>query len=215
MVLNDVVWCAGFGFSSPKVLFPLGAFLLSLGGLFFHMSQFHIAQLFPSNKGLVSSLFVGGFIASGLTFEILRQIYSAAGGAGDTDHATYRTILLVHACLIIPSVLTSLWMTPKATLKSGDQYHFTGMSFIVAPGARETAPLESCSPQGPRPLAGPTDPPNSTKAHNDLHGSDQEVPESPAGECMGNACAEKGQDVHAGCSHEQIRRYRQTRISVQ
>ena len=200
------VWYAGFGFSSPKVLFPLGAFLLSLGGLSFHMSQFHIAQLFPSNKGLVSSLFVGGFIASGFTFEVLRQIYNAAGGADDTNHATYKTILLVHACLCIPSVLASLWMTPKATLKGGDRYHLNGFSFIVTPQSQEAVGPESSPLEGREPLTEPADPPDSTEVHKDLHRSDHGVPESPTGEGA-RVCAEKGQNLQADCGHERIRRY--------
>lgn len=189
------------------MLFPLGAFLLSFGGLCFHMSQFHIAQLFPSNKGFVSSLFVGGFIGSGFTFEVLRQIYNAADGSDAMHHSTYRTILLVHACVCIPSVLASLWMTPKATLKGGEQYQFTGWSFSVTPGTLE---VPKDSPESPGLLTESANPPNSTEAHKDLHRGDQDVPASPTGECASITDAEKGHNLNAEYSDERIRRYHST-----
>lgn len=203
--MKHVIWPAGFGFSSPKALFPIGAFLLALGGLLFHMSQFHIAQLFPSNKGLVSSLFVGGFIASGFTFEVLRQVYNALQTENSTQHTTYRSILLLHACLCILFVPCSMWMTPRATLKAGDQYQYRGCCFIVPsnPGS------EKSSSHGSVELQAASRDSNSAPGHADLQKSDQEVQASTDEE---HACAEvagtqKVQQQRVERGHERIKRW--------
>jgi hypothetical protein len=99
------------------------------------MAQFHIAQLFPRNKGLVSSLFVGCFIASGFTFEVQRQAYRMQDSPGNGNPAAYRTILLIHAALCLPWAPLSLWMSPKYNLKDGQEYQFAPAqcAFIVIP----------------------------------------------------------------------------------
>lgn len=98
--------------------------MIGLGGLCFHMSQFHTAQLFPENKGLISSLYVGFFIASGVTFELLREVYASIVPDEGPDHDTYRAILVGHAALCLPWAVLMLWMNPRHTLKAGQTYHF-------------------------------------------------------------------------------------------
>ena len=43
-----------------------------LGGLAFHLAQFHAASLFPRSRGLGSGAFVGGFGGSGIIFFLLK-----------------------------------------------------------------------------------------------------------------------------------------------
>lgn len=98
--------------------------MVGLGGLCFHMSQFHAAQLFPENKGFISSLYVGFFIASGVTFELLRVVYSSLVSDEGAAHDTYRAILVGHAVLCLPWALLMLWMNPRNTLKPCQTYDF-------------------------------------------------------------------------------------------
>jgi hypothetical protein len=197
--LRDIM-VAAFGFSSPRVLFPLGAALLSGGGLFFHMSQFHIAQLFPRHKGLISSLFVGGFITSGLTFEVLRQVFNAARATSDDNHAAYRTVMLVHACLCVPFLPGALWMTPKESLKLGDTVTFTGFSFRVIPGGQmTTAAPETDSSEIPSalPLESTIELKQTPEVHVEMHRrrlAGDVAASPPSEESAGAIKAEEGED---------------------
>ena len=58
-----------FGVSSPSGFraFIPAAILLGLGNITFHLAQFHISSLFPTKRGLISSVFVAGFTGSGLS----------------------------------------------------------------------------------------------------------------------------------------------------
>lgn len=114
-------------------ILPAGAFMVGLGGLCFHMSQFHTAQLFPHNKGFISSLYVGFFIASGVTFELLRAIYVSMLPDEGPAHDTYRAILIAHAFLCLPWIALMLWMNPRHALKAGQTYHFhtSRLRFVV------------------------------------------------------------------------------------
>ena len=70
----------GISHSGGPNALPAGAVLLGLGGITFHLSQFHISNLFPRNRGLISSLFVAGFTGCGVIFYFLDLIFGAAGG---------------------------------------------------------------------------------------------------------------------------------------
>ena len=48
--------------------------ILGLAGITFHLSQLHVASLFPRRKGLVASLLVAGFTGCGIVFYIMLQI---------------------------------------------------------------------------------------------------------------------------------------------
>jgi hypothetical protein len=89
------------------------------------MGQFHVAQLFPAHHGLVSSLYVGSFIASGVIFEVARAIFSQAGG----HHSVYRIIMIGLGSMALPFAFLMAWMAPTAAFKKCDRYHFSLKNF--------------------------------------------------------------------------------------
>jgi hypothetical protein len=111
---------AAIGTAAPTVLLPLGACFIGFGGLTYHMAQFNTAVLFPERRGLVSSLYVGGFIASGVVWEIVRAIFDALGGS----HTTFRAIMLVHALLAAPMIALMYWMAPSTAFTAGQTFAF-------------------------------------------------------------------------------------------
>lgn len=56
-----------------------GAVILGLAGITFHLSQFHMSNLFPRSRGFISSLLVAGFTGCGAVFYFLDLIFIAAG----------------------------------------------------------------------------------------------------------------------------------------
>ena len=60
---------------------PAGAVIMGLGGITYHLSQFHISNLFPGKRGLISSLYVAGFTGCGIIFYILYEIYQDLGSS--------------------------------------------------------------------------------------------------------------------------------------
>lgn len=60
---------------------PAGAIVLGLGGITYHLANFHISNLFPGKRGLISSLFVAGFTGCGIIFYILSEIYNSVGSS--------------------------------------------------------------------------------------------------------------------------------------
>ena len=60
---------------------PVGAVVLGLGGITYHLANFHISNLFPGKRGLISSLFVAGFTGCGIIYYILYEIYLSAGAS--------------------------------------------------------------------------------------------------------------------------------------
>ena len=58
---------------------PAGAVIMGLGGITYHLAQFHISNLFPGKRGLISSLYVAGFTGCGIIFYILYEIYEDLG----------------------------------------------------------------------------------------------------------------------------------------
>ena len=53
--------------------------IIGLGGITYHLSNLHISNLFPTSRGLISSLFVAGFTGSGIIFWILSEIFNDMG----------------------------------------------------------------------------------------------------------------------------------------
>jgi hypothetical protein len=49
-----------------------------LGGITWHLGQFHIGSLFPWARGVVSGCAVGGFVGSGIIFLMLKVITPSA-----------------------------------------------------------------------------------------------------------------------------------------
>jgi hypothetical protein len=70
-----------FGISSTDGTnaFIPAAIILGLGGITFHLAQFHISALFPRQRGLVSAVFVAGFTGCGIIMYILQSIFENAG----------------------------------------------------------------------------------------------------------------------------------------
>lgn len=58
-----------------------GAVILGLAGITFHLSQFHMSNLFPRSRGFISSLLVAGFTGCGAVFYFLDLIFVAAGSS--------------------------------------------------------------------------------------------------------------------------------------
>lgn len=77
----NVVALVLFGVSNSKDFnaLPYASVILGLGGITFHLAQFHISNLFPRNRGLISSLLVAGFTGCGIIFYFLNLIFDSAG----------------------------------------------------------------------------------------------------------------------------------------
>jgi hypothetical protein len=76
--------------------------------------------VFPKNRGFVSSLYVGGFIASGVIYEILHSMYNSAGATV----ASFRGLLLGLAGTAALFAALMAWMMPGRAFLSGDHYGF-------------------------------------------------------------------------------------------
>ncbi|KAK3259717.1 hypothetical protein CYMTET_31298 [Cymbomonas tetramitiformis] len=61
-----------------------------LGGMSYHSSCFHVANMFPRRRGFVSAMFVGFFTLSGIVFLAMRTLYIAFGG---TNHAFHKLLV--------------------------------------------------------------------------------------------------------------------------
>lgn len=70
-----------------------GTVILGLAGITFHLSQFHMSNLFPRSRGFISSLLVAGFTGCGAIFYFLDLIFIAAG----STRCTFSSLLL-HPC---------------------------------------------------------------------------------------------------------------------
>jgi hypothetical protein len=111
---------AAFGTTAPEAMLPLGACCIGFGGLSYHMAQFSAASLFPEKRGLLSSLYVAGFIMSGIVWEVERAIFASLGATV----GTFRIILLVHAAVAAPMIPLMLWMAPRTAFKTGQMLMF-------------------------------------------------------------------------------------------
>eukprot|EP00208_Stichococcus_sp_RCC1054_P002385 CAMPEP_0206140458 /NCGR_PEP_ID=MMETSP1473-20131121/9531_1 /ASSEMBLY_ACC=CAM_ASM_001109 /TAXON_ID=1461547 /ORGANISM="Stichococcus sp, Strain RCC1054" /LENGTH=615 /DNA_ID=CAMNT_0053534611 /DNA_START=553 /DNA_END=2400 /DNA_ORIENTATION=+ len=98
-----------------------GAILIGLGGITFHLAQFHISGLFPRQRGLISSLFVAGFTGAGIIFYILERIFEDLGGS----QAAYRGVLLVYGIVFCGGYIpVMLYFMPNEPFMVGQVYLF-------------------------------------------------------------------------------------------
>ena len=67
--------CIGTTPDSDSLHLSCGA-CAGLGGIAFHLGQFHIGSLFPRARGVVSGTAVGGFVGSGIIFLLLKACLS-------------------------------------------------------------------------------------------------------------------------------------------
>lgn len=75
-----------------------GAVILGLAGITFHLSQFHMSNLFPRSRGFISSLLVAGFTGCGAVFYFLDLIFIAAGSTRWLSSSHHKTSKLVAKC---------------------------------------------------------------------------------------------------------------------
>lgn len=109
-----------FGASSSNGFnaFIAAAVILGLGNITFHLAQFHISSLFPTQRGLVTSVFVAGFTGSGIMMYILQLIYEAAGSTS----ASYTWTLVGYSFLCGLWAPLLWWMMPNDSFKVGEIY---------------------------------------------------------------------------------------------
>lgn len=100
-----------------------GAILIGLGGITFHLAQFHISGLFPRKRGLISSLFVAGFTGCGIIFYILQRIFEDL----HSTQAAYRGVMLVYGFVFCGGLIpVQLWLMPKDPFSVGQVYVWNG-----------------------------------------------------------------------------------------
>jgi hypothetical protein len=66
---------------NPKVFLPIGYLLLGVGGTSVNLPLIQFANLFPKQRLLVVSIYVGAFSISGLVFQLFFALH-AEGVAG-------------------------------------------------------------------------------------------------------------------------------------
>ena len=119
-VFLNILGLTLFGVSSSWSFnaFIPAAIILGLGNITFHLAQFHISSLFPTNRGLISSIFVAGFTGSGIIMYLLQLIYEAAG----STRGAYVGVLVGYSgiCALWAPILW--WMMPNDSFKVGDVY---------------------------------------------------------------------------------------------
>lgn len=109
-----------FGASSSNGFngFIAAAIILGLGNITFHLAQFHISSLFPTKRGLVTSIFVAGFTGSGIMMYVLQLIYEAAG----STRAAYTWVLIGYSFICGLWAPLLWWMMPNESFKVGEIY---------------------------------------------------------------------------------------------
>ena len=107
---------------------PAGAVLMGLGGITFHLAQFHVSNLFPLRRGLISSLMVAGFTGCGIVFYFLDLIYSAALRAHPSlaPAVAFRAVCLGYAGVCAVWVPVALWLAPWHALRVGQAFVHKG-----------------------------------------------------------------------------------------
>jgi len=108
---------------------PAGAVLMGLGGITFHLAQFHVSNLFPLRRGLISSLMVAGFTGCGIVFYFLDLIYNAALRAHPATlmpAVAFRTVSLGYAGVCALWVPLALWLAPWHALRVGQAFVHKG-----------------------------------------------------------------------------------------
>ena len=109
-----------FGTSSSSGFnaFIAAAIILGLGNITFHLAQFHISSLFPTKRGLITSVFVAGFTGSGTMMWFLQLIYEAAG----STKAAYMWVLIGYSFILALWIPLLWWMMPNDSFKVGEVY---------------------------------------------------------------------------------------------
>ncbi|KAL3151740.1 hypothetical protein ABBQ38_012718 [Trebouxia sp. C0009 RCD-2024] len=100
---------------------PAGAVIIGLGGITYHLAQFHISNLFPGKRGLISSLYVAGFTGCGIIFYILYEIDQRLG----ESTAVFRGTIICYAFVCFLWIPLNLWMMPWTALRIGEVYVMT------------------------------------------------------------------------------------------
>ena len=117
----------GSGTTPPAGARPAAAVLLGLGGMTFHLAQFHISNLFPLRRGLVSSLLVSGFTGCGVVFYFVELAWNAAVAKGGHDPAAaFRVALGAYSGLVALWLPLLLWIAPWHALKVGQVFVAAG-----------------------------------------------------------------------------------------
>lgn len=117
----------GSGAALPAGVLPAASVLLGLGGMTFHLAQFHISNLFPLRRGLVSSLLVSGFTGCGVVFYFVELAWSAAVAKGGHDPAAaFRVALGAYSGLVALWLPLLLWIAPWHALKVGQVFVAAG-----------------------------------------------------------------------------------------
>jgi len=94
------------------------AIILGLGNITFHLAQFHISSLFPTKRGMITSVFVAGFTGSGTMMWFLQLIYEAAGSTS----AAYTWVLIGYSFILALWIPMLWWMMPNDSFKVGEVY---------------------------------------------------------------------------------------------
>jgi len=151
----------------PAGVLPAAAILLGLGGMTFHLAQFHISNLFPLRRGLVSSLLVSGFTGCGVVFYFVELAWNAAVAKGGHDPAlAFRVALGAYSGLVALWLPLLFWIAPWHALKVGQVFVAAGRgrwavvqrrdyerSFVRRPQATTTATATGAS-AAPAPAGG-------------------------------------------------------------
>ncbi|GAB4813661.1 hypothetical protein N2152v2_000707 [Parachlorella kessleri] len=119
-VLLNMLGLVLFGVSSTDGTnaFIPAAIILGLGGITFHLAQFHISALYPRQRGLVSAVFVAGFTGCGIIMYILQSIFEDAGGTS----AAYKGVLIGYSGVCAFWIPLIAWMMPNDSFKVGVVY---------------------------------------------------------------------------------------------
>ena len=94
------------------------AIILGLGNITFHLAQFHISSLFPTKRGMITSVFVAGFTGSGTMMWFLQLIYEAAGSTSKA----YTWVLIGYSFILALWIPMLWWMMPNDSFKVGEVY---------------------------------------------------------------------------------------------
>lgn len=100
-----------------------GVIFVGLGGITFHLAQFHISGLFPRKRGLISSLLVSGFTGSAIVFFVLQRIFESLG----STQAAFRGVLLVYGIVFCGAYIPiMIYFMPPEPFETGQVYVFGG-----------------------------------------------------------------------------------------
>mmetsp|Transcript_26080 Transcript_26080/g.30896 ORF Transcript_26080/g.30896 Transcript_26080/m.30896 type:complete len:561 (-) Transcript_26080:109-1791(-) len=103
-----------------QTIFSVAIVGIGFGGPGVQNAVIHLANLFPSRKGLVTAIITGCFQLSFVVFFIFDQLWFF----GNID---YRTLFIGHACLCFFALLTSIIFWPD------QPYHFGDVEIIATP----------------------------------------------------------------------------------